>query len=104
MRALTVDLAALSHAVHTAIRPAALLPERVLAEDPFVMALRRIEFESGRIMQAQIVFLKSHDLLPFREAVSTAVEGRHLQVRKLWTEMLAGIGVTGNKVAEVVLP
>ena len=99
MRALTVDLAALGHAVHAAIRPAALLPEKVLTEDPFVMGLRRIEFESGRVMQAQITFLKSQDLLPFREAVSTAVEGRHLQVRKLWTEMLAGIGVTGNKVA-----
>jgi hypothetical protein len=93
----TIDIAALGHAVHAAIRPAALLPDKALAEDPFVMALRRIEFESGRIMQAQIIFLKGQDLLPHREAVNAAVESRHLQVRKLWTEMLGGIGVTGSK-------
>jgi hypothetical protein len=85
--------------VHAAIRPAALLPDKVLAEDPFVMALRRIEFESGRIMQGQIIFLKGDDLLPFRDTVSAAVESRHLQVRKLWTEMLAGIGVSEDKAA-----
>jgi hypothetical protein len=55
--------------------------------------LRKIEFESGRAIQAQILFLKSSDLLPLRDAVTAAVEGRHLQVRKLWDEMLAGIGV-----------
>lgn len=95
--ALTIDIAALGHAVHGAIRPAALLPDRVPAEDSFVVALRRIEFESGRLMQAQIIFLKGHDLLPYREPVSAAVESRHLQVRKLWTEMLAGIGVAEDK-------
>jgi hypothetical protein len=97
--ALTIDIAALGHAVHGAIRPAALLPEKPLAEDPFVMALRRIEFESGRLIQSQIIFLKGQDLLPYREIVSTAVETRHLQVRKLWTEMLAGAGLTDNATA-----
>jgi hypothetical protein len=92
--AVTIDLAALGHAVHAAIRPAALLPDKTLADDPFVMALRRIELESGRVMQAQILFLKSQDLLPYRDAVNTAVESRHIEVRKLWREMLAGIGVT----------
>jgi hypothetical protein len=53
-----------------------------------------IELESGRVMQAQILFLKGQDLLPYRDAVNTAVESRHLQVRKLWRETLAGIGVT----------
>lgn len=95
----TIDIAALGHAVHAAIRPAALLPDKVLAEDPFVMALRRIEFESGRMLQAQILFLKSQELLPHRDAVSAAVESRHAQVRKLWTEMLGGIGVGENKAA-----
>ena len=91
--ALTIDLAALGHAVHAAIRPAALLPDKALAEDPFVMALRRIEFESGRLIQAQILFLKGQHLLPYRDTVNSAVESRHLQVRKLWTEMLAGMGI-----------
>lgn len=90
---LTIDIAALGHALHSVIRPAALLPEKAPAQDPFALALRKIEFESGRAIQAQILFLKSSDLLPLRDAVTAAVEGRHLQVRKLWDEMLAGIGV-----------
>jgi hypothetical protein len=97
--ALTIDLAALGHAVHAAIRPAALLPDKSLAEDPFNMALRRIEFESGRMIQAQILFLKGKDLVPYRDAVNAAVESRHLLVRKLWTRMLAGIGVGENQAA-----
>ena len=92
-QALAVDIAALGHAVHAAIRPAALLPTGASDQDPFTMALRRIEFESGRLIQAQILLLKGSDLLPFRDAVNSAVETRHLQVRKLWTEMLEGIGV-----------
>jgi len=92
----TIDFAALSHAVHAAIRPAALLPDKALAEDPFVMALRRIELESSRLIQAQILFLKGDDLLPYRAAANGAVESRHIQVRKLWTTMLAGIGVTNK--------
>ena len=90
---MTIDTVALGHALHSVIRPAALLPQKTAAQDPFALALRRIEFESGRVMQAQIMFLKSADLLPLREAVSGAFEGRHFQVRKLWQEMLAGIGV-----------
>ncbi len=44
--AFTIDTAALGHAVHAAIRPAVLLPDKASAEDAFVLALRRIEFES----------------------------------------------------------
>ena len=98
--AMTIDIAALGHAVHGAIRPAALLPVEVSAEDPFVMALRRIEFESGRLIQAQIQFLKSDDLKPARDAVSAAVESRHRQVRKLWTELLEGIGIRRDAKSE----
>ena len=91
--AITIDIAALGHAVHGVIRPAALLPVESSAEDPFVIALRRIEFESSRLIQAQIHFLKSDELKPVRDAVSAAVEGRHRQVRKLWSELLEGIGI-----------
>jgi hypothetical protein len=91
--AFTIDTAALGHAVHAAIRPAALLPDQASPEDPFAMALRRIEFESGRLMQAQILFLKGENLVPFRDAVNAAVEQRHQQVRDLWDTMLKGIGV-----------
>jgi hypothetical protein len=91
--AMTIDVAALGHAVHGAIRPAALLPVEASAEDPFVVSLRRIEFESSRLIQAQIQFLKSDELKAHREAVSAAVEGRHRQVRKLWAELLEGIGI-----------
>jgi hypothetical protein len=91
--AMIIDIASLGHAVHGAVRPAALLPVEAAADDPFVMALRRIEFESSRLIQAQIHFLKSDELKPVRDAVSAAVEGRHRQVRKLWAELLEGIGV-----------
>ncbi len=91
--ALAVDLATLAHAVHAGIRPAALLPTEADANDPFTMALRRVEFESGRLLQAQILFLKGPDLFPFRDAVNAAVEQRHQQVRELWDAMLEGIGV-----------
>ncbi|WFU69892.1 hypothetical protein [Bradyrhizobium sp. CB2312] len=88
-----VHLATLAHAVHAGIRPAALLPVEANAQDPFVMALRRIEFESSRLLQAQILFLRGADLAPYRDAVSAALEQRHAGVRKLWRETLAGIGV-----------
>jgi hypothetical protein len=90
---LAIDIAALGHALHSVIRPGALLPEAAPMQDPFALALRKIEFESGRAMQAQILLLKGADLLPLRDAVTAAVESRHLQVRKLWDDMLAGIGV-----------
>jgi hypothetical protein len=44
-------------------------------------------------MHAQIMFLKSADLLPFRSSVNDVVESRHAQVRKLWADMLSSIGV-----------
>jgi len=91
-----IDTAALGHAVHGAIRPAALLPDKALTEDPFVMALRRLEFESARMIQAQILFLKGQDLLPYRDAVNAAVDERHRQVRDLWDTMLKSIGVEGQ--------
>jgi hypothetical protein len=92
-QAITIDIAALGHALHSVIRPAALLPVEAPAQDPFALSLRKIELESGRVMQGQILFLKSGELFPLRDAVNAAVESRHLQVRRLWDEMLAGIGV-----------
>lgn len=99
-QAMTIDIAALGHAVHGAIRPAALLPVEAGVQDPFAMALRRIEFESSRLIQAQILFLKSDDLKPWRDAVNAAVEVRHRQVRKLWGELLEGIGIGRDAEAE----
>ena len=45
-QALTIDIAALGHALHAVIRPAALLPERDHA-DPFALALRKIESKAA---------------------------------------------------------
>ena len=101
---LTIDVAAFGHALHSVIRPAALLPAEMAPQDPFALALRRIEFESGRAMQAQILFLKNADLLPFRGAVNAAVESRHRQVRKLWKELLAGIGTEGSNARPATIP
>jgi len=95
--ALAAGLAALAHAVHAGIRPAALLPVEVDANDPFAMALRRIELESGRLLQAQIILLKGPNLVPFRDAVSAALERRHVEVRKLWAEALEGVGIVSRR-------
>jgi hypothetical protein len=68
------------------------LPVEVSAEDPFVVALRN-RIRSSRLIQAQIHFLKNEELEAMRDAVTAAVEGRHRQVRKLWVEVLEGIGI-----------
>jgi hypothetical protein len=93
---LLVDMAALGHAIHAGIRPAVLLPENVAATDPFVLAMRRIEFESGRLIQAQILFLKGPQLAAARNEVAAAVEYRHGQVRALWQSMLKGLKVVAE--------
>lgn len=87
-------LATLAHAVHAGIRPATLLPPAISANDPFATALRRIEVESGRLLQAQIMLLKGEDLAPFRTAVSATLERRHTEIGKLWNDALASIGIT----------
>ena len=91
---MTAGLATLAHAVHAGIRPAALLPVEANANNPFVTALRRIEFENGRLLQAQILFLKGPELAPFRNAVSSALERHHTEIGKLWAEALEGVGIT----------
>ncbi|RTE90113.1 hypothetical protein D6B98_26925 [Bradyrhizobium sp. LVM 105] len=95
-----IHLATLAHAIHAGIRPAALLPVNAKADEPFVMALRRIEFESGRLLQGQILFLKGPELVPLRDAVSAALEKRHAGVRKLWREALESVGITFTNDAE----
>lgn len=90
---LLVDIAAVGHAVHGGVRPAALLPEKAAPLDPFVLAMRRIEFESGRLLQAQILFLKGPELATARTEVAAAVERRHKQVRDLWTAMLRSLDI-----------
>jgi len=92
--ALLIDLVALGHALHAVIRPAALLPENINPLDPFALALHRTEFDSGRVLQAQVMFLKSNELMSVRDQVSAAVERRHSEVRSLWIAMLHGIGIT----------
>jgi hypothetical protein len=81
--AMVAGLAAVAHAVHAGIGPAALLPMEAKGNDPFVMALRRIELQNGRLLQAQILFLKGPELMPFRSTVSSALERRHMEIGKL---------------------
>jgi hypothetical protein len=95
----SIHLATLAHAVH-GIRPAPLLPVNAKSDDPFVIALRRIEFESGRLLQAQILFLKSPDLSPVRGAVGRALEKRHAGIRRLLRETLQSVGITATNDVE----
>jgi hypothetical protein len=88
-----IDIAALGHAIHAAIRPTALLPVEAQAHDPFTMALRRIEFESGRLMQAQFCFSRalnfSRSAMPLIRLSSSAIR----KSANYGGEMLEGIGV-----------
>jgi hypothetical protein len=95
--AMTAGLATIAHAVHAGIRPASLLPVEANGNDPFVTALRRTEFESGRLLQAQSLFLKSPELAPFRNAVSSALERRHVEIGKLWADALEGVGIATSR-------
>ena len=52
---------ALGHALLARVRIAPLIPDNANDMDPFVAALRRIEQESGRMIQAQIRLLKDGD-------------------------------------------
>ena len=61
--------------------------------DPFAQAMRHIEFESGRLMQAQIIFLKSPQFHHVRDEVAAAVERRHEQMREHLSSMLLGLEV-----------
>jgi hypothetical protein len=98
MQARLIDLSAFNHAIHAVIRPAALLPEAVDAMDPYVQAMRHIEFESGRLMQAQIIYLKSPQFNAVRDEVAAAVERRHDQVRKILASMLYELDIeTSNR-------
>jgi hypothetical protein len=58
--------------------------------EPFAQALHRIEFESARLIQAQILYLRGPELCAVRDVVTATVERRHLQLRELWTAMLKG--------------
>jgi hypothetical protein len=88
-----IDAAAFGYALHTAIRPATILPEHIRLSDPFAAALRRIELEGSRIAQAQLRFLKSPELRPARDAIETAVDQRYTRLRQLWNELLSDLGV-----------
>jgi hypothetical protein len=88
-----IDAAAFGYALHTAIRPAAILPEHIGMSDPFAAALRRIELEGSRIAQAQLRFLKRPELTPVRDAIEAAVDQRHARLRQLWSELLSNLGV-----------
>ena len=90
---LLIDLVAFGHALHTGLRPAALLPEATAQMDPFALTMRHIELENGRLVQAQIFILRGLERVSARDAVAAAVERRHAQIRKLWTSMLHGINV-----------
>jgi hypothetical protein len=98
-----IDLAAFGHALHAVPRPAALLPEAAAAMDPFTLAVNRIELDGGRLMQGQILYLKSPELAEVRGVAEAALERRHAQMRSLWDAMLRSLDVdiSGRHLVEI---
>jgi pimeloyl-ACP methyl ester carboxylesterase len=48
----------------------------------------------GRLGNGRFFSAASANLVAFRDAISLALERRHAEVRKLWTEALEGVGIT----------
>ena len=80
---------ALGHALLARVRTAPLIPDNANETDPFVAALRRIEQESGRMIQAQIRLLKDADSpLPLDER-ERIIEAKQLEVDEAFRRFLA---------------
>ena len=80
---------ALGHALFACLRFAPVMPRAVDELDPFVVALRRIEQENGRMIQAQIRLLKEMPIalpLPEREQI---VEEERNTVDEMFARFLA---------------
>lgn len=82
---------ALGHAVHSVMRLSPLLPEGAAADDAFVAALRRVDEESDRIVEAQASFLAGSPLAGDPAVVEAALADKRAAVDGLWQEFLQGL-------------
>jgi hypothetical protein len=79
---------ALGHALLARVRTAPLIPDKADETNPFVAALRRIEQESGRMIQAQIRLLKDGaSPLPLDER-ERIIEAKQLDVDEAFRRFL----------------
>ncbi len=88
---ITIDLSAFGHALYGSIRPATVIPPEADPLDPFMLAINELELESSRLIQGQILFLKSPQLQARRDAIEAALDSRQKQVRGLWQALLQGV-------------
>lgn len=80
----SVAATALGHALHSVVRLTPLLPQGASPHDPFNAALIGADLEAGRMIQAQIRFLKE---LPFgleRAEIERLVAEKRDAVSELW--------------------
>jgi len=80
----SVAATALGHALYSIVRLTPLLPQGAARDDPFVAALHHADLEAGRMIQAQIRFLKE---LPFgldRAAIEALLVEKRDAVDELW--------------------
>jgi hypothetical protein len=84
-----VAATALGHALHSIVRLTPLLPQGAAQDDPFNAALVGADLEAGRMIQAQIRFLKE---LPFgldRTEIERLVAEKRDAVSDLWQGFVA---------------
>ncbi len=86
-----IDLAAFGHALLGGLRPATLLPANANPADPFVLALRTLDVESGRLIQSPAAILRHPTFGPRQDAVQQRLDSRYTQVRGLWAEVVAAV-------------
>lgn len=53
--------------------------------------------ERGQLLQAQFMFPKNESFVPVREAMKTALERRHAEIRKLRRKILESIGIISQR-------
>jgi hypothetical protein len=95
---------AFGHALLARVRFAPVLPANADASDPFVIALRRIEQENGRMLQAQIRLLKDSPVdLPVAER-ERIVEQEQAVVDGAFTGFLEWLAEGATASASLPLP
>ncbi len=85
---------ALGHALLAQVRLSPVIPERVDELDPFVVSLRRIEQESGRMIQAQIRLLKDGANPLSAKEREHAIEAERACVDGVFTRFLGWLSQT----------
>lgn len=90
---------AIGHALLAELRPVPLIPPSADADDPFFSALRRVEVENARMMQAQLRMLHDAPIELGLDLKEQIVEATQKQVAELYSDLVKSMGNTGSSLS-----